>query len=669
MSQKQKQKGRRIPPVFTRKMSEKAAVFFCALIVMLFGLSVVILNINKTHGDEYTVKVLAQNNYNSTVLPFKRGDILDRNGVTLATSIKVYNLILDPKLILEDPDFLEPTLEALNQCFGYDKTELTQLIQENSTKSYLVYQKQLSYDQIKDFLAISNDTDNHPNVKGVTFESEYQRKYPFSRLACHVIGFTVAGNVGNWGIEQYYNEELNGVDGREYGYVNSDNIMEKITKEATDGDTIISTIDFNVQTIVEKYIAQWKQTYTPEKMGVIVMNPNNGEILAMAGDISFDLNNPRDLTGYYTQEQIDAMTEEDKQNALNGIWRNGVISDTFEVGSTFKPVTVAIGLEQGLISKDSTFLCDGGEDYAPGKRIHCHKRSGHGVITTAQTLAFSCNDAMMQLGRLEGVSVFSNYIRKFGFGSRTGIDLPGESSCANLLFDPSTMTEVDLMVNSFGQGANATMIQIASSFSSIINGGYYYEPHVVKQIVKSNGSIVKNVETQPVKQTVTKDTADVIKEGLRGCVDYGTGRSAAVDGYLIAGKTGTAEKLPRGTGKYILSFIGFAPYENPEVVCYVMMDTPSDDSSAVTGTLFSAIMGEVLPYLNVPKDAPVTENTENSSQETTTNAPTEGETTGEQQTTGGEQQTGGEEETTVSNIGEEEVAGDNLGEEITALTE
>lgn len=315
-----KKSKRRIPAVFTRKMSEKTMVYFLILLLMMFGLSIVILRLNEAKGDEYTVKVLAQNNYSSTVLPFKRGDILDRNGVTLATSIKVYNLILDPKLILEDEKYIEPTLEALNSCFGYDKEELRQLIQNNNKRSYLVYQKQLSYEEIKAFLSISDDKDNNPYVKGVTFESEYQRKYPFSRLASHVIGFTVSGNVGNWGIEEQYNEYLNGVDGREYGYVNSDNIMEKITKEATDGDTVISTIDFNIQTIIEKYIAQWKEQYHPDNMGVLVMNPKNGEVLAMAGDLNYDLNNPRQLEGIATQEQIDTIpvlgdnpTEEEKQ--------------------------------------------------------------------------------------------------------------------------------------------------------------------------------------------------------------------------------------------------------------------------------------------------------------------------------------------------------------------
>ncbi|MDY5577170.1 MAG: penicillin-binding protein 2 [Lachnospiraceae bacterium] len=652
-----KQRKRRVPAVFTRKMSEKTMVYFVILLLMLFGLSIVILKINETKGDEYTVKVLAQQNYNSKVLPFKRGDITDRNGVMLATSIKVYNLILDPKLILEKEAFLEPTLEALNQCFGYDIETLKQLIQDNKDRSYLVYQKQLSYEQIKDFLDISNNTEDHPNVKGVTFESEYQRKYPFSTLASQVIGFTASGNVGIGGIEQQYDEYLDGVDGREYGYVNSDNIMEKITKNAEDGDNIITTIDFNIQTIVEKYLAEWKEKYTPDNIAAIVMDPNTGEILAMAGKVNYDLNNPSDLTAFYPQEQIDVMSEDDKLNALNEIWRNFCVSDTYELGSTFKPFTVAIALELGLINEDSMFVCDGGEQYA--EYIKCHKREGHGTISAADGLAFSCNDVMMQLSALEGKDLFCNYQRRYGFGSKTGIDLPGEASCDGLLFNPSTMIDQDLAVSSFGQCWNSTMIQLATGFCSLINGGYYYQPHVMKQIVKGNGTIVQEADVQPVKQTVTKGTSDYIKKGLRACVDYGTGRSAALNGYLASGKTGTAQQMNISADHYLLSFIGFAPYDHPEVVCYVLMDNPSEDSSSVTGSLFAAIMNEVLPYLNVAKDGTVTDTTAEQPQEGQTTDPA-AEQPQEGQTTDPAAEQPQEPETTVSNIGMEEYAQTNI---------
>jgi len=656
-----KQKRKRIPAVFTRKMSEKSMILFTFLLLILFFLSVTMLRINNAKGEEYTVKVLSQQSYRNAILPYKRGDILDRNGVTLATSIKVYNLILDPKLILSDEEFLTPTLQALNECFGYDTEELKQLINENSKRSYLVYKKQLSYDQIKGFLAISQDTEKHPLVKGVTFESEYERKYPFSTLASSLIGFTVAGNVGNWGIEEQYNDVLNGVDGREYGYVNNDNIMEKITKSPTDGNNVISTLDFNIQTIIEKYIAQWKEQYTPKHIGVIVMDPNNGEILGMAGDTSYDLNNPRDLTPFYPQEEIDAMSDEDKLTKLNEIWRNYCISDTFEPGSTFKAFTVATALEQGLVNKNTTFVCDGGEQY-PGQYVKCHKIGGHGTITLANSLAFSCNDAMMQISVLEGQELFFNYQKKFGFGSKTGIDLPGETSAATLLFQPENMTPLNLASCSFGQCFNVTMIQLAAGFCSLINGGYYYEPHIVSQIVKPNGSIVKNISGEVVKQTVTKENSDYIKTGLRECVEIGTGQSAAVNGYIVSGKTGTAQKLTIDPDKYVLSFIGFAPYEKPEIVCYVLVDDPVDplQSSSITGTLFSSIMGEVLPYVNAKKDGPTPEPSTDPAAEPESESSTEpvSEPAG----------SGEPETTTQSNIGEEERANRNIETETTAAT-
>ena len=491
-------------------------------------------------------------------------------------------------------------MEALNICFGYDISALTTLINENSTRSYYVYEKKLTYEQIEQFLEMQEDTENYPNIQGVWFESEYERKYPFSSLACNVIGFTSAGNVGTWGIEEYYNDYLNGVDGREYGYVNNDNIMEAVKKPAENGDSVVSTIDYNVQTIVEKWVKYYKELYTPENLGVIIMDPRNGEILAMAGMNSYDLNNPRDLSPYFTAEELAAMTDEEKLEELNKIWRNYCISDTFEPGSTAKPFTLAAALEEAAINSNQTFTCDGSESVG-GWNIGCHKRSGHGIITLQQAIAFSCNDAMMQMAVAEGKSVFLDYQSRFGFGSKTRIDLPGEASCEYLVKD-ETMGDADLATNSFGQNFNVTMIQLASAFSSIINGGYFYQPHVVKQILNENGGIVESWDKTLVKQVVTQETSDLIKEGLRMCVESGTGTAAAIEGYTISGKTGTAEKYPRGTGEYLLSFIGFAPYDNPEVVCYVVLDNPTVEGQQMTShvlEVWTNIMKEVLPYLGI----------------------------------------------------------------------
>ena len=592
------------PIKFTRGMTKRLKIMFSIIVIGLVVLVGRLVYIYNNQGDEFNIKVLEQQNYSNKTIPYKRGDILDRNGVVLATSIKVYNLILDPKIMLsDDGKYLEPTLEALNVCFGYDINEIRQIVNENSKRSYYVYAKKLTYEQMETFLDMQKDSKTYPNIQGVWFESEYERKYPFSSLACNVLGFTSAGNVGVWGIEEYYNSYLNGVDGREYGYVNNNNVMEQVKKPAENGNNVVSTIDFNVQTIVEKWVKYYADYYQPENLGVLIMDPRNGEILAMAGMNSYDLNNPRDLTAFYSQEEIDAMTDEDRLDALNKIWRNYCISDTYEPGSTAKPFTIASALEEGKIEANINFTCDGIEQVG-GWNIKCHKKSGHGIITIQQALAFSCNDAMMQAAVDQGRDIFVDYQSRFGFGSKTRIDLPGEESCENLVKD-TTMGEADLATNSFGQNFNTTMVQLGAGFCSVINGGYYYQPHVTKQILNENGGIVETFEKNLVKQVVTKETSDIIKEGLKMCVESGTGTKAAIDGYTIAGKTGTAEKYPRGTGEYLLSFIGFAPYDNPEVVCYVVLDNPVVEGEQMTShvlEVWTAIMSEVLPYIDIFKE-------------------------------------------------------------------
>lgn len=592
------------PGVFDREMRIKfGAISFLVMAALVFLIGVLIVKHN-VDGDDYAITVLEQQNYSSSVIPYKRGDIVDRNGVVLATSIKVYNLILDPKIILsDDGKYLDDTINALVDCFGYNKQELLNLVNENSQRSYYVYKKKLSYEDIAEFLEVKEAGEKYPNIQGVWFETEYERKYPFSSLACNVIGFTSSGNVGTWGIEEYYNSYLNGVDGRKYGYVNNDNIMQEVEKKADNGNTVVSTIDFNIQSIVERYIKECYEELKPEEIGIVIMDPNNGEILAMAGKQSYDLNNPRDLTPFYTNEELEAMTDEDKLKALNEIWRNYCISDSFEPGSTAKPFTIASALDENVIEASDEFLCDGYE-IVGGWTIKCHKNEGHGVISLYQAIAYSCNDALMFIADKEGASLFTTYQRKFNFGMKTRVDLPGEESCANLLFSANDMGPADLATNSFGQNYNVTMVQMAASFSSLVNGGYYYTPHVVKEIINENGGIVESYDKTLVKQTVTNETSDIIKAGLRLCVDGGTGYTAGIDGYIISGKTGTAEKLPRGTGKYLLSFIGFAPYENPELVCYVVIDSPDTENQSTTYAtkLWKAVMEEVLAYMNIFPD-------------------------------------------------------------------
>lgn len=595
-------KGKRLR-IFTRSMKAKLARLFIGVLVALVGLGIVITRIYAKSGEKYEAIVLSQQTYSSKTLPYRRGNITDRDGNVLATSIKVYNMIIDPKVILtENKDYLEPTVDALVKCFGYSKDELTKLIQDNKDSRYVIKEKQLKYEQIEEFKKLMSDTKNNPDVKGVWFEEEYKRMYPYSTLASGTIGFTVAGNVGNWGIEEYYNDYLNGIDGREYGYVNEDNTMDPVVKEPTDGNTVVSTIDLNLQTICEKYIKQWVEEYHPTNVAVVMADPNTGEILAMADSNNmYDLNNPQELKGFYSDEEINAMSDEQKIENLSKIWRNFCVSDTYEAGSTIKPFTIAGALEDGKISKDQTFLCDGGERIS-GFYIKCHKTSGHGTLNVEQAIMNSCNDSLMQIAAFEGVDTFCKYQSIFGFGMRSGIDLPGEASCEGLLYTKDNMQVADLATNSFGQNFNVNMIQMVAGFSSLINGGYYYKPHVVKQILNSNGGVVANYDKELIKQTITKDTSDFLRQALVNTVNGGTGKTAAVEGYDVGGKTGTAQHHDKSDKTYLLSFLGFAPYDNPQVVCYTIVDAPQVDnpgSSSYACKLFSAIMTEALPYMDV----------------------------------------------------------------------
>lgn len=630
MSNEGRKRARR-KALLTNRMKRKLALLFTIIVLALIGVNVRLAYINKTNGDKYTKRVLAQQDTNSTLLPYRRGDILDRNGTILATSEKVYNLILDPKVLSqnadeEDPDkdCVEPTLQALVQYFGLDEAELRATYNDRIDSSYVVLLRQLTKDEISEFEALMEDDEAGARIKGVWFEDSYIRRYPYDSLACHVIGYTVTGNQGQTGIEQEYSDVLNGTNGRSYKYLNEDLEQSTMVRQPTDGNTVVSTIDATLQEIVEKYIDKFIEDYTnkntegpaAKNIGVIMMNPQNGEILAMASDVDYDLNNPHDLVenGYLTQEEADAMSEEELLDARNQMWRNFCISDGYEPGSTVKPLTVAAALELGVVSDSSTFVCDGGQTVVEGQpRIKCVKRAGHGLITLEGALMFSCNDALMQIGAMLGYENYLKYQEIFNFGLKTNIDLPGEANNATTVFNEDTLGVTELATSSFGQGYNTTMIQVASAFSSVINGGYYYQPHVVKKILDADGGTVENIGATLVRQTVSEKTSSLIRQYLYHTM-YGeadsngnnaTGRNARVAGYAMGGKTGTAQKIPRSDRKYLVSFIGFAPVDNPQVVCYVVVDEPNaadataQASSSFAQEIFKNIMTEAMPYLNI----------------------------------------------------------------------
>lgn len=602
---------------FSKTMQRKLVMLFAAIVLAFVFLVGRITYINAASGDKYTKLVLDQQQYGSRTIPFKRGDIVDRNGTKIATSERIYNVILDMKVMLSKEEYIEPTIQVLEECFGIAEEDVRTLMDKNPTGRYNILKKGVDYATAQKFNKIESDSEKYPNVKGIWLEEDYVRKYPYNTLASDVIGFTVDGNVGSNGIEASYNSILNGTDGREYGYQDESTSFEQTVKEPENGQTVMSTIDLQVQSIVEKHVLEFNEEHKNQARegegsldtAVIVMNPQNGEILAEASYPNYDLNNPRDLTKYYTEEQIEAMSDEEKLDTLNSLWNNFCVSDTYEPGSTFKPFVISAGLETGVLTGEESYTC-GGVLHVGDHDIHCSNRDGHGTQTLKRALENSCNVALMQIGESMGAEEFTRYQELFGFGEMTGIDLPGEASTEGLLYEAENMDAASLATNAFGQNFNVTMTQLAASFCSLVNGGNYYEPHVVKQIQDENGNVTETKDPVLVRKTISKETIDIIKDYMYGVVEEGTGKSAAVEGYAIGGKTGTAEKLPRRNGKYLVSFIGYAPQENPQVVVYVVVNEPNAQGQANSGfatELASKIMGEIFPYLGIEKTAEKTE--------------------------------------------------------------
>ena len=615
-----------------RVKTRKLAVMMLIILLAFAGLGVRLYIMTRDNQNDYQKRILSHLEYDSKTLPFKRGSILDANGTILATSEKVYNVVLDCKVMLDNEKNEEPMLAALSECFGLDRTELTRYVKDNPTSQYYVLKRRISYDErqvFEEYKAEYNAKaeEHNSTIKdgetmgvingGIWFEEEYIRRYPNNTLACDVIGFTGTDNNGQFGLEEYYNDELNGTNGREYGYLNDDSILERTTVAAVDGNTLVSTIDANIQAIVEKYLRQFNEEHMneareglgAENMAMIVMNCNNGNILSMASYPDFDLNNPRDLSAYYTEEQIAQMQEEDTYfDALNALWRNFCISDTYEPGSSAKAISLASGIETGRIIGNETYEC-GGKLNVADHEISCNVSSGHGTLDVRGSLEQSCNVAFMKMGEAIGVKNLVEFQNIFNIGLRTNIDLAGEARTASLVFTEDTMGPSELATSSFGQGYNVTMIEMAAAFSSIINGGYYYEPHVVSKIINSNGDTIKNIEPRVLKQTISTTTSALMREHLYSAVAEGTGRTARPAGYAIGGKTGTAEMVPRDKKNYVVSFIGFAPADDPQIVIYCVVDRPNvaDQPHATYATgIVKSVLTEILPYLHISRTEEMT---------------------------------------------------------------
>lgn len=659
--------------LFFKGMRRKTKIAYLLVVGVLVALTIRVVYINVANGKEYSEAVVLQMDYNSTDIPYERGEILDRNGNVLANSEKTYSLILEPVNILITEKGKAATRAAVLEYFDVSGDDFDKHI-ANEDSYYEVVLKDLPYTKVKAFEDYCK-TDEGADVIGVRFETVYKRNYPNGSLACHLLGYTASGNVGQGGIEGYYNDYLNGVDGKTYRYMSGSGGVDSETVAAQNGETVVSTIDMNIQKIIEDNITEYMQNTGAKQIGIIAMDPNNGEILGMASSRTYDPNDPmntqalRNMTVTVTQEveiegadenadslisvesakknttattessedgtttessteatteqknvkteeveydfskmsdeefqsTIDGFTSDQLYEALNYVWQNYCISDVFEPGSTYKAFTIAGAMEDGVISDGDEFLCDGSQVVVEGESpIYCSYRAGHGMVDVKRALAVSCNDALMQIADKEGPETFDKYQMIFNIGSKTGIDLEGETT--GIKYDVENLNPTELATSSFGQGVTTSMIQMAAGFCSVINGGNYYVPHVVKRLLDSDGNVVENMDPVLVRKTISKEVSDYMKTYLQAVVEEGTGYAAGIEGYTIGGKTGTAEKLPRGNGKYVLSFIGFTPVENPQIMLYVVVDEPhvEDQSGSGAGAkLFNQVMQDLLPYLNV----------------------------------------------------------------------
>ncbi|MBR6627454.1 MAG: penicillin-binding protein 2 [Lachnospiraceae bacterium] len=622
--------------VRVRSAIRKKLVVFLGIILLAFAwLMGRVFFIMKESGTEYQKQIYSQQKYDSSTIPYKRGAIVDANGMNLAVSEKVYNLIIDAKVMNDKKEYLEPTLAALDKHFDLDMQKIRDHVTTNSNSAYYIALKRLSYE---DKLGFELEREENSNIKGVWFEEEYKRVYPNGSLAADVIGFANAQNVGSYGLEEYYNDVLNGIPGRSYGYLSEDETLRRTIKEAVNGNTIHSTIDINIQNIIERQLKAFNDTYKnsyrkgngAENVGCIVMEVDTGRILGMASYPTFDLNDTRNgnslLGSYLVEEVVNAagytevhktktvideevlagLTEEQLYTNLHALWKNFCITQTYEPGSTAKPFTAAAALESGAINKNTVFVCNGNLEIG-GHTIKCHNVYGDGNVTVRDAIAWSCNVALMKMGQALGAETFSEYQSLFNFGLKTNVDLAGEARTDTLIYKAEDMKSADLATNTFGQNFNTTMIQVLTGYCALINGGYYYEPHMVDKISNAEGAVVKTIEPRLLKQVISEDTSELIRSYCNAVVmkendSRITGRTARPAGYAIGGKTGTAQTIPRGNGEYVVSFIGHAPADNPEIAVYVVVDranaSKQDDAKYAT-RIVRGVLTEVLPYLNI----------------------------------------------------------------------
>lgn len=573
------------PGIKVKKKLIFGLTLFEAIMMLLLGR---IFYIQAFEADYYQKRAFEQQTRDRLIAP-RRGDILDRNGNSLATTQSAAAISVIHAQVEDE----EEVARQLSEILELDYDEVLEKVQ-----------KKVALNRIKSKV----DTETAQRIealglKGVKIDEDIQRVYPYKTLASQVIGFVGKDNQGIIGLESKYEEELKGeqgkimtqTDARGREIENGDNIRV----EPVDGDSLVTSIDINIQQYAEQAIEKAVSYKQAKRGSIIVMNPQNGEIYAMASEPDFDLNKPFEINDESLKAVWDTLSDKEKNDALNQMWRNFNINDTYEPGSTFKVITSAAGLEEGVVKEEDTFNCGSGREIA-GRLIKCWRSPrSHGTETFVEGVQNSCNPVFMDVAARLGSDTFYEYMLKFGFDKKTGIDLPGEA--VGIMHKKEDIGPVELATMSFGQSFQITPMQLLRAISSVINGGRLITPHFGIEFVDRDGNVTKTIDYGEAPRSVSEQTSERMKPILESVVQVGSGNKAYIPGYRIGGKTATSEKLPRKSGKYIASFCAFAPAENPQVIALVLIDEPQGVyyGGQVAGPVMKELLDNILPYLGI----------------------------------------------------------------------
>lgn len=579
------------------KKNKMRAVIAVSLVISLLGvLSLRLAWLQFYRGKELSDKAIAQQTRDK-VVNSKRGIIYDRNGKILAQSSTVSTVTVTPNEVRSNKD-VNKVAERVASVLEMDKDKVLKIF--NRKTAYEIVKKKVEAEKVNKLREMK--------IKGIHFDEDSKRYYPYGTIAAHVIGFVGDDNQGLQGVELVYDKNLKGVPGRMVTANDAagSEMPYKYEKyiNAENGSNIVLTIDEVIQQFVESELEQAVKDYNVTNgASCIIMNAKTGEILAMATYPTYDLNAPMSIVDEQSKAEVDKLEGEEKSKAISDIlnkqWRNKAVVDTYEPGSTFKSFVASMALEENVVSLNEVFFCSGSHKVGD-KSINCWKTGGHGSETFVQGVQNSCNPVFMTIGARIGTANFYKYYKAFGFAEKTGFDLPGEAVGA--FHKMSKFNEVELATCSFGQSFNVTPLQMITAYSAITNNGAMVRPHIVKEFTDDNGKVIKSFDTEVIRNVISPETAQTVRNILESVVSEGTSKNAYIKGYRVAGKTGTSEKVPRNQGKYVASFCGFAPANDPEVIGIVMLDEPMGDShmgGQIAAPTFKNIFDNVLRYLGI----------------------------------------------------------------------